>query len=96
MKPRTISIAAAALASGLLFSISQIAGVQADDRHKRGCSNKTLKGSYGNFRTETARQGHWPPSAITPSTETETLVGSGTPAEMELILLMWKLSVRMR
>ena len=51
MKPRKISIAAVALASGLLFSISQIAGVHADDRHKRGCSNKTLKGSYGNYRT---------------------------------------------
>jgi hypothetical protein len=51
MKPRTISIAVIALASGLLFSISQIAGVRADDRHERACSNKTLKGSYGFYRT---------------------------------------------
>ena len=57
MKPRTISIAAAALASGLLFSISQIAGVRADDRHKRGCSNKTLKGSYGSHRTGNGSMG---------------------------------------
>ena len=57
MKPRTISIAAVALASGLLFGISQIAGVHADDRHKRGCSNKTLKGSYGSHRTGNGSMG---------------------------------------
>ena len=57
MKPRKISIAAVALASGFLFSISQIAGVDANDRHKRGCSNKTLKGSYGSYRTGTGSMG---------------------------------------
>jgi hypothetical protein len=57
MKPKTISIAAVALASGLLFSISQVARVDANDRHKRGCSNKTLKGSYGSYRTGTGSQG---------------------------------------
>jgi|RhiMetdeSRZDD1v2_1073273.scaffolds.fasta_scaffold140210_4 hypothetical protein len=51
MKLRTISIAAIALASGLLLSNSHIAGVRADDRHERACSNKTLKGSYGFYRT---------------------------------------------
>jgi hypothetical protein len=57
MKLRTISVAAVALASSLLLSISQIAGVDANDRHKGGCSNKTLKGSYGSYRTGTGSQG---------------------------------------
>jgi hypothetical protein len=57
MKRRQISIVTVALASGLLFSISQIAGVHADDRHKRGCSNKTLKGSYGSYRTGNGSMG---------------------------------------
>jgi hypothetical protein len=57
MEPRTISIAAIALASGLLFSISQIAGVDGNDRHKGGCSNKTLKGSYGSYRTGNGSMG---------------------------------------
>ena len=57
MKLRKISIAAVALASGLLFSISQIAVVHADDQHERACSNKTLNGSYGNHRTGTTSTG---------------------------------------
>jgi hypothetical protein len=56
MKPRTIS-AAVALASGLLFSNAQIVGVRADDRHRRGCSNKTLKGSYGSYRAGNGSMG---------------------------------------
>src|SRR5678815_5174262 len=51
MKPRTISVAAVALASSLLLGTSHIGGVHADDRHDRACSNKTLKGSYGFYRT---------------------------------------------
>ena len=57
MKPRKISIAAVALASGLLFSISHIQGAHADDRHERACSNKTLKGSYGSYRTGNGSMG---------------------------------------
>ena len=91
MKPRTISIAAVALASGLLFSISQIAGVHADDRHKRGCSNKTLKGSYGSHRTGNSSMGPLAAVGRSLSTETETIVRSRTSAEMEPILLMWNL-----
>jgi hypothetical protein len=53
MKLSTISMAVFALASGLLFSILQIAGVRADDRHHRACSEKTLRGSYGFYRTRT-------------------------------------------
>jgi len=57
MKPRMISVAAVALASGLLLSNSHIVGVRADDRHERACSNKTLKGSYGFYRTGNASMG---------------------------------------
>jgi hypothetical protein len=57
MKLRTISVAAIALASGLLLSSSHIRGVHADDRHDRACSNKTLKGSYGFYRTGTTPTG---------------------------------------
>src|SRR5262249_61099862 len=57
MKPRKISIAAVALASGLLFSISHSQGAHADDRHERACSNKTLKGSYGSYRTGNGSMG---------------------------------------
>jgi hypothetical protein len=57
VKPRTISMAAIALAGGLLLGNSQIAGVRADDRHDRACSNKTLKGSYGFYRTGTTPTG---------------------------------------
>src|SRR5262245_56773825 len=57
MKPRTVSMVAIALASGLLFSNAQIARVHADDRHERACSNKTLKGSYGSYRTGNGSMG---------------------------------------
>ena len=57
MKPRKISIAAVALASGLLFSISHSQGAHADDRHERACSNKTLKGSYGSYRAGNGSMG---------------------------------------
>jgi hypothetical protein len=51
MKLRRTSIAMIAVASGLLLSSSHIRGVLADDRHDRTCSNKTLNGSYGFYRT---------------------------------------------
>ena len=57
MKRRKISIAAVTLASGLLFSISHIQGAHADDQHERGCSNKSLKGSYGSYRTGNGSMG---------------------------------------
>jgi hypothetical protein len=57
MKPRKISLAAIALASGLLLNSSHIQRVHADDRHERACSNKTLKGSYGSYRTGSTSTG---------------------------------------
>src|SRR5262249_45212455 len=48
---RKISIAAVALARGFLFSISHNQGAHADDRNEKACSNKTLKSSYGSYRT---------------------------------------------
>lgn len=46
-----------ALATGLLLSTSQIQPVHADDQHERACSNKTLNGSYGSYRTGTTSTG---------------------------------------
>ena len=46
-----------ALATGLLLSTSQIQPVHADDQHERACSNKTLKGSYGSYRTGSTSTG---------------------------------------
>jgi hypothetical protein len=57
MELRRTSIAMIAVASGLLFSSSHIRGVLADDRHDRACSNKTLEGSYGFYRTGTTPTG---------------------------------------
>src|SRR6516164_10228030 len=62
MKLRTNSMAVVALASGLLLSISHGGGdwasiapnVYADDLHAiKTCSNATLNGSYGFYRTGT-------------------------------------------
>jgi hypothetical protein len=53
MKLRMSSVVMAALASGLLLATSHFQGVHADDRHEKGCSNKTLKGTYGFYRTGT-------------------------------------------
>ena len=57
MKPRITLIAAVALASGLLLSNSNIRRVHADDRDEKACSNKTLKGTYGFYRTGTSTEG---------------------------------------
>jgi len=52
MKPRTISIAGVALTLAFLLGISHILGVHADNRPGRiPCSNGTLIGSYGFYRT---------------------------------------------
>lgn len=50
MKPKTISAAAIALVSGLLFGNSHIGRVHADEK---ACSTKTLHGSYGFYRSGT-------------------------------------------
>ena len=57
MKLRMSSVVMAALASGLLLVSSHFQGVRADDRHEKGCTNKTLKGSYGSHRTGTTSTG---------------------------------------
>jgi hypothetical protein len=57
MKLRMISVVVVALASGLLLASSHFQGVHADDRHERACSNKTLNGSYGSYRTGTTSTG---------------------------------------
>jgi hypothetical protein len=51
------SVVVAALAGGLLLASSHFQGVRADDRHERACSNKTLKGSYGSYRTGNGSMG---------------------------------------
>jgi hypothetical protein len=57
MKLRMSSVVMAALASGLLLVSSHFQRVHADDRHERACSNKTLNGSYGNYRSGTTSAG---------------------------------------
>ncbi len=57
MKLKIRSLSTFALATGLLLSTSQIQPVHADDQHERACSNKTLKGSYGTYRTGSTSTG---------------------------------------
>ena len=57
MKLKIRSLSTFALATGLLLSTSQIQPVHADDQHERACSNKTLKGSYGSYRTGSTSTG---------------------------------------
>jgi hypothetical protein len=57
MKLKIRSLSTFALATGLLLSTSAIPQVHADDQHERACSNKTLKGSYGNYRTGSTSTG---------------------------------------
>jgi hypothetical protein len=45
------------LAPGLLLNLSQLPQVHADDQHERACSNKTLNGSYGSYRTGSTSTG---------------------------------------
>ena len=57
MKLKIRSLSTFALATGLLLSTSQIQPVYADDQHERACSNKTLNGSYGSYRTGSTSTG---------------------------------------
>jgi hypothetical protein len=57
MKLKIRSLSTFALATGLLLSTSQIQPVHADDQLERACSNKTLKGSYGSYRTGSTSTG---------------------------------------
>ena len=56
MKRWKISVAMIGLATGLLFSPSDIRRAHADD-HERACSNKTLNGSFGVYRTGSTSTG---------------------------------------
>jgi hypothetical protein len=51
MKKIKLSVAIVGLATGLLLGTSLIARVHADDQHEKACSNKTLNGPYGIYRT---------------------------------------------
>ena len=57
MKLKIRSIFTLALATGLLLSTSTVPRVHADDQHEKACSNKTLNGSYGSYRTGTTSTG---------------------------------------
>ena len=57
MKLRMSSVVVVALARGLLLVSSHFQRVHADDQHERACSNKTLNGSYGSYRTGTTSTG---------------------------------------
>src|SRR5499426_1679032 len=57
MKLQMRSLLTFALATGLLLSTSQIQPVHADDQHQKACSNKTLNGSYGTYRTGSTSTG---------------------------------------
>jgi hypothetical protein len=58
MKLRMNAVVMAALAIGLLLASSHFQGVRADDRYeRRTCSEATLKGSYGFYRTGTTSAG---------------------------------------
>jgi hypothetical protein len=57
MKRWNFSLTMVGLATGLLLSTPQIQPVHADDQHQKACSNKTLNGSYGSYRTGTTSTG---------------------------------------
>ena len=57
MKRWNFSLTMVGLATGLLLNLSQLPQVHADDQHERACSNKTLKGSYGTYRTGSTSTG---------------------------------------
>ena len=57
MKRWNFSLTMVGLATGLLLSTSQIQPVHADDQHQKACSNKTLNGSYGTYRTGSTSTG---------------------------------------
>jgi hypothetical protein len=57
MKLKIRSILTLALATGLLLSTSHIRRADADDQHQKACSNKTLNGSFGTYRTGSTSTG---------------------------------------
>src|SRR5215813_7749990 len=57
MKLKIRSLLTLALATGLLLSTSHIRRADADDQREKACSNKTLNGSYGTYRTGTTSAG---------------------------------------
>ena len=57
MKLKIRSLLTFALATGLLLSTPIIRRVDADDQHEKGCSNKTLNGSFGFYRNGTTSTG---------------------------------------
>lgn len=57
MKRWKFSAAIVGLATGLLIGTLPIVRAHADDQHEKGCSNKTLNGSYGIYRTGSTSAG---------------------------------------
>jgi len=57
MKLKIRTLPTFALATGLLLGTLQIQPVHAVDRHAKACSNKTLNGSYGFYRTGSTSTG---------------------------------------
>ena len=57
MKFKIRSLSTFALATGLLLSTLTVPRAHADDQHQKTCSNKTLNGSYGSYRTGTTSTG---------------------------------------
>lgn len=57
MKLEIRSLLTLALATGLLLGTSLIRPVHADDQRQKACSNKTLNGSYGFYRTGSTSTG---------------------------------------
>jgi hypothetical protein len=57
MKLKMRSLLTLALATGLLLTTSNTHRVHADDQNGKACSNKTLNGSYGFYRTGTTSTG---------------------------------------
>lgn len=57
MKFKIRSLSTFALITGLLLSTSTVPRAHADDQHAKACSNKTLNGSYGNYRTGSTSAG---------------------------------------
>jgi hypothetical protein len=57
MKLKIRTLSTFALAAGLLLTTSNTHRAHADDQRERACSNKTLNGSYGNYRTGSTSTG---------------------------------------